>query len=107
MTARADISGTADDPWWKSAVLYQVYPRSFADSDADGTGDLQGIIDRLDYLEWLGIDGIWLSPITVSPNADWGYDVADYCAVQPDLGTMETFDRLVAGARARQHTGTA
>jgi len=101
MTAPADTSGAPDDLWWKSAVLYQVYPRSFADSDADGTGDLQGIIERLDYLQWLGIDGVWLSPITVSPNADWGYDVADYCTVQPDLGTMETFDRLVAGARAR------
>jgi len=88
-------------PWWKTGVLYQVYPRSFADSDGDGTGDLQGIIDRLDHLEWLGVDGVWLSPITVSPNADWGYDVADYCAVQPDLGTMATFDRLVAQADGR------
>ena len=85
-------------PWWRGGVLYQIYPRSFADSDADGTGDLQGIIDHLEYLEWLGVDGLWLSPITVSPNADWGYDVADYCAVQPDLGTMASFDRLVAEA---------
>jgi alpha-glucosidase len=96
-----DTADAPPDQWWKTAVLYQIYPRSFADSDADGVGDLEGIIDRLDYLEWLGIDGIWLSPITVSPNADWGYDVADYCAVQPDLGTMETFDRLVAEARRR------
>ncbi len=88
-------------PWWQSGVLYQVYPRSFSDSDADGNGDLQGIIDRLDHLEWLGIDGIWLSPITLSPNADWGYDVADYCAVEPDLGTIELFDALVAGAGRR------
>ena len=70
------------------AVLYQIYPRSFADSNGDGTGDLPGIIDHLDHLEWLGVDGLWLSPITVSPNADWGYDVADYCAVEPDLGTL-------------------
>ena len=87
--------------WWRGGVLYQVYPRSFADSDGDGIGDIQGIIDRLDYLEWLGIDGVWLSPITVSPNADWGYDVADYCAVQPDLGTMESFDHLVTEAADR------
>ena len=88
-------------PWWKSGVLYQIYPRSFADSNADGVGDLQGVIDRLDHLQWLGVDGIWLSPITVSPNADWGYDVSDYCAVHPDLGTMDTFDRLVAAAGQR------
>ena len=86
------------DPWWKSGVLYQIYPRSFADSNGDGVGDLQGIIDHLDYLDWLGVDGIWLSPITVSPNADWGYDVADYCAVEPELGTMETFDTLLSAA---------
>ena len=88
-------------PWWKPAVLYQIYTRSFADSNGDGVGDLQGVIDRLDHLEWLGIDGIWLSPITVTPNADWGYDVADYRAVQPDLGTMETFDHLVTEAGQR------
>jgi len=88
-------------PWWKSGVLYQIYTRSFADSDSDGTGDLQGIVDHLEYLEWLGVDGIWLSPVTVSPNADWGYDVAGYCAVQPDLGTMATFDLLVADAEER------
>jgi alpha-glucosidase len=102
--ARPEVSGpsaTAQSPWWKSGVLYQIYPRSFADSNADGTGDIQGIIDHLEYLEWLGVDGIWLSPITVSPNADWGYDVADYCAVHPDLGTMAAFDLLVARAGAR------
>ena len=85
-------------PWWQSAVLYQIYPRSFADSDGDGNGDLRGIIDHLDHLEWLGIDGIWLSPVTVSPNADWGYDVADFCSIQPDFGTMEDLVRLVAEA---------
>ncbi len=100
VTGVARASGPGH-PWWQSAVLYQIYPRSFADSNADGVGDLQGVIDHLDHLEWLGIDGIWLSPITVSPNADWGYDVADYRAVQPDLGTMETFDRLVAAAGRR------
>jgi alpha-glucosidase len=94
-------AGATAPPWWKTAVLYQIYPRSFADSNGDGVGDLQGVIDRLDHLQWLGVDGIWLSPITVSPDADWGYDVADYCAVHPDLGTIETFDRLVAAARQR------
>ena len=90
-----------DVPWWRTAVLYQVYPRSFADSDADGVGDIPGIVDHLDHLQWLGIDGIWLSPVTVSPNADWGYDVADYCAVEPDLGTMADVDRLLDGAAER------
>jgi len=94
-------SDEGETPWWKSGVIYQIYPRSFADSNADGVGDLRGIIDRLEYLQWLGIDAIWLSPVTVSPNADWGYDVADYCAVQPDLGTLEEFDELVSAAHAR------
>ena len=87
-------------PWWKSAVLYQIYPRSFADSNGDGVGDLQGIIDHLDHLEWLGVDGIWLSPITVSPNADWGYDVADYCAVAA-RSRHDGDIRHVAGGRGR------
>src|SRR5215467_9238276 len=88
-------------PWWKSGVLYQIYPRSFADSNDDGIGDLRGVIDHLAYLEWLGVDGLWLSPITVSPNADWGYDVADYCAVQPEFGTLSDLDELVGEARDR------
>jgi len=87
--------------WWMTGVLYQIYPRSFSDSNGDGIGDIRGIIDRLDYLQWLGVDAIWLSPITVSPNADWGYDVADYCAVAPDLGTGAEFDELVAAAHER------
>ncbi len=90
-----------DEPWWRSAVLYQIYPRSFADSNADGVGDLRGITGRLDYLRWLGVDAIWLSPITVSPNADWGYDVADFRAVEPELGTMADFAELVAAAHER------
>ena len=82
-------------------MLYQIYPLSFADSNADGYGDLQGIVDHLEHLEWLGVDAIWLSPITVSPNVDWGYDVADYCAVQPEMGTLAAFDEMVAAAHRK------
>jgi alpha-glucosidase len=88
-------------PWWQTAVLYQIYPRSFADSNGDGMGDIPGIIDHLDHLAWLGVDGLWVSPITVSPNADWGYDVSDFCAVAPDLGTLDDVDRLIAEAGRR------
>jgi alpha-glucosidase len=87
--------------WWRDGVLYQIYPRSFADANGDGIGDLRGILARLDHLEWLGIDGIWLNPTMPSPNEDWGYDVADYTGVHPDLGTLEDLDALVAGARER------
>jgi len=86
--------------WWRDGVLYQVYLRSFADSNGDGIGDLAGLTSRLEYLEWLGVDGIWLSPTMPSPNADWGYDVADYCDVHPDLGTRADLDELVAQAEA-------
>jgi alpha-glucosidase len=82
-------------------VLYQIYPRSFADSNGDGVGDLNGIRQRLDHLEWLGIDGIWLNPTFPSPNADWGYDVADYYGVHPELGTLADLDGLIADARGR------
>ena len=87
--------------WWREGVLYQIYPRSFADSDGDGIGDLRGITSRLDHLSWLGIDGIWLNPTMPSPNDDWGYDVADYRDVHPDLGTLEDLDALVAEAGRR------
>ena len=87
--------------WWRDGVLYQIYPRSFADSNGDGIGDLRGVIDRLDHLEWLGVDGIWLNPTMPSPNDDWGYDVADYCAVHPELGTLDDLDALVAEAGRR------
>ncbi len=90
-----------DTAWWKSGVLYQIYPRSFADSNHDGVGDLRGIVDHIEYLRSLGIDAIWLSPITVSPNADWGYDVSDFCAVQPDLGTLGELDELLEAAHQR------
>ena len=91
----------ADETWWRDGVLYQIYPRSFADSDGDGIGDLRGILARLDHLEWLGVEGIWLNPTMPSPNDDWGYDVADYTGVHPDLGTLEDLDALVAAAGER------
>ena len=82
-------------------MLYQVYPRSFADSNDDGIGDLAGVVGRLEYLEWLGVDAIWLNPIHPSPNVDWGYDVSDYTGIHPDLGTLDDLDRLVAEAGTR------
>jgi alpha-glucosidase len=88
-------------PWWKGAVLYHVYVRSFFDSDGDGQGDLPGVEAKLDYIRSLGVDGIWLSPIHPSPNRDWGYDVADFEGVQPDYGTAEDFQNLLDAAHAR------
>jgi alpha-glucosidase len=85
-------------PWWTGGVLYQAYPRSFADSNGDGIGDLAGLRGGLDYLHWLGVDGIWLNPTFPSPNRDWGYDVSDYRGVHPDLGTIEDLDALIAAA---------
>lgn len=84
--------------WWDDAVLYQIYPRSFADSNGDGIGDLRGITARLEHLSWLGVDGFWMSPTFPSPNADWGYDVSDYLGVHPELGTQDDMDALLAEA---------
>src|SRR4029450_7832342 len=87
--------------WWRDAVVYQIYPRSFQDSDGDGVGDLRGITLRLDHLAYLGVDALWLSPISPSPLADFGYDVADYTGVDPRLGTLEDLDELVCEAHGR------
>jgi len=87
--------------WWRDGVIYQIYPRSFADSNGDGVGDLPGVTARLDYLKWLGVDAIWLSPIYPSPMADFGYDVSNYHDIDPAFGTLADFDRLVSEAHAR------
>ena len=87
--------------WWKSSVIYQIYPRSFADSNGDGIGDLNGITAHLDYLKELGVDVIWLSPIYKSPNDDNGYDISDYQDIMTDFGTMEDFDRMIAEMHKR------
>ncbi len=87
--------------WWKEAVVYQIYPRSFMDSNGDGIGDLAGITSRLDYLKQLGVDVVWLSPVYQSPNDDNGYDISDYQAIMEEFGTMEDFDRMLAGMHAR------
>ena len=85
-------------PWWKKAVVYQVYPKSFQDSNSDGIGDLNGIMQRLDYLEELGIDAIWLSPVCKSPQDDNGYDISDYQDIDPMFGTLEDMERLIQEA---------
>nr|MCR5108813.1 glucohydrolase [Lachnospiraceae bacterium] len=84
--------------WWKEAVIYQIYPRSFCDSNGDGIGDLNGITEHLDYLRKLGIDVIWLSPIYESPNDDNGYDISDYRNIMKEFGTMEDFDQMLKKA---------
>ncbi|OOE82553.1 alpha,alpha-phosphotrehalase [Salinivibrio siamensis] len=88
-------------PWWKTATIYQIYPKSFRDTTQTGTGDLPGIIEKLDYFSTLGIDALWLTPIYVSPQVDNGYDIADYYAIDPSLGTMDDFDTLLAEAHKR------
>ena len=88
-------------PWWQHAVFYEVYPRSFADSNNDGIGDLNGITSKLDYLKELGVDAIWITPCFPSPQVDFGYDVSDYEAIDPMYGTMADFDRLVAEGKKR------
>src|SRR5687768_6712188 len=87
--------------WWQTGIIYQIYPRSFCDSNDDGVGDLRGIQLKLPYLESLGVDAIWISPIFPSPMADFGYDVSDYVGIDPVFGTMDDFDRLLEEAHAR------
>src|SRR5579864_6822832 len=86
--------------WWVGAVIYQIYPRSFHDHNGDGIGDLAGIASKLDYVASLGVDAIWISPFFVSPMRDFGYDIADHCAIDPVFGTLADFDRLLARAHA-------
>jgi oligo-1,6-glucosidase len=88
--------------WWKEAIVYQIYPRSFKDSNGDGIGDLKGIIEKLDYIESLGVDAVWLNPIFRSPNDDGGYDISDYYTIQPEFGTMADFDELLKGLHQRK-----
>jgi len=87
-----------DSEWWHGGVIYQIYPRSFVDSNADGIGDLPGITEKLDYIARLGVEGFWLSPFFKSPMKDFGYDISDYRAVDPIFGTLEDFDQLVQRA---------
>ena len=87
--------------WWKDALIYQIYPRSFQDSNGDGIGDIPGIISRLDHLQALGVDAVWLSPVYRSPNGDNGYDISDYREINPEYGTMEDMEELIAQAKSR------
>ncbi len=102
-SASARLVNGYEPKWWKEAVVYQVYPRSFQDSNGDGIGDLNGITRRLDYLKKLGVNVIWLSPHYDSPNADNGYDIRDYRKVMNEFGTMADFDRMLAAIKAAAH----
>jgi len=99
--AQEAAAPVSPDPWWKHAVIYEVYPRSFQDSNGDGIGDINGITSRLDYLKELGIDAIWITPMYPSPQVDFGYDIANYEAIDPQYGTMADFDHLMAEAKKR------
>src|SRR4051794_8560812 len=101
VVVRADAPSRARSSWARDAVIYQVYVRSFSDSDGDGIGDLPGVTSRLDYLAALGVDALWLTPFYRSPMADGGYDVADYRDIDPTLGTLADFDELLGQAHAR------
>lgn len=98
--ASIDSMGAQNNDWWKEAVIYQIYPRSFKDSNGDGQGDLKGITSKLSYLSELGVEVIWLSPVYPSPNNDWGYDVANYRDIHRDFGTLEDFDDMLAAAKS-------
>jgi len=98
----SDFKTVKNRKWWKEAVVYQIYPRSFKDSDGDGVGDLKGIISKLDYIKSLGVDAVWLNPIFSSPNDDNGYDISDYRNIMKEFGTMQDFDKLLAGLHERK-----
>lgn len=102
-SVRAQTGGVDAEghPWWKHAVFYEIYPRSFADSNNDGIGDLPGITSKLDYLHWLGVDAIWITPMYPTPLVDWGYDISDYYGVNPDFGTLKDMDALLAAGKQR------
>ena len=87
--------------WYKNAVVYQIWPRSFCDGNGDGIGDLQGVLDKMDYLEDLGINCIWFSPLYPSPNADFGYDISDYKSINPEYGDLDLFKRVLDEAHSR------
>jgi alpha-glucosidase len=99
--AQTPAAPSAHDEWWRHAVIYEIYPRSFQDSDGDGIGDIKGITSRLDYLKDLGIDAIWITPMYPSPGVDYGYDISDYTAIDPVYGTLADFDNLIAEAKKR------
>jgi len=99
--AQAITAANSEQTWWKNAVIYEIYPRSFQDSNGDGIGDLNGITQRLDYLKELGVDAVWLSPVYPSPQVDFGYDISDYKNIDPQYGTLKDFDHLVAEANKR------
>jgi alpha-glucosidase len=99
--AQRSNAGPSEVTWWQGGVVYQIYPRSFMDASGDGVGDLRGIVSRLDYLKWLGVDAVWISPFYPSPMADFGYDVSDYTGVDPLFGTLSDFDRLLEEAHER------
>jgi len=101
-SSAAHARAKAQDPWWMHAVIYEIYPRSFRDSNGDGVGDINGITSRLDYLRDLGIDAIWISPMYPSPLVDFGYDISDYTAIDPLYGSLADFDRLVSEAKMRK-----
>ncbi|CAN1573877.1 AmyA Glycosidases [Flavobacteriaceae bacterium] len=100
-TIKTAFAEKSEAKWWKEAIIYQLYPRSFQDSNGDGVGDLKGITQRLDYLQSLGIDAIWMNPICASPNDDNGYDISDYQAIMKEMGTMKDFDEMLAGMKKR------
>ncbi|MBV9518282.1 MAG: hypothetical protein JO068_09180 [Hyphomicrobiales bacterium] len=101
MLVKSKKRRTGARPWWQDAVIYQVYPRSFQDSNGDGIGDLKGIIERADYFSWLGVDAVWFSPFFNSPMVDFGYDISNYLDIDPSFGTLAEFDQMVAALHAR------